>query len=464
MECFSVLADEIEGRIDPFYYKPYFKECVKELSKTKFRIVELKDICKKITDGTHFTPKYLPAGVPFLSVKDIRENKISFINTKFISAEQHQDLIKRCKPEPEDILLTKVGTVGLAAVIPKDSPEFSIFVSVALLKIDKNKANPYYISVYLNSKFTKFQIDRVLKGIGVPDLHLENIAQIKIILPPLEIQNEIVKLMNKVYEIKTQKENDAQLLIDSINDYILDELEIKIPELRNKMVYVVNFVEQQNKRIDPYYYQPKFEEVEKAIKRGKYEIKKLKEIADKIESGQRPKGSVRQISEGVPSLGGEHVLNDGTIAITDLKFIPREFHEKQLKSKVQKKDIILVKDGATTGKVGIIPENYPFEEANINEHVFLIRVKKEINPYFVFSVLKSQIGQMQINREITGGTIMGIVRETTEAIKIPVPPLAVQNKIAEEVKKRMQKAEQLQREAKEELEKAKQEVERIILG
>ncbi|CAD7775037.1 hypothetical protein AIOGIFDO_01707 [Candidatus Methanoperedenaceae archaeon GB37] len=48
-------------------------------------------------------------------------------------------------------------------------------------------------------------------------------------------------------------------------------------------------------------------------------------------------------------------------------------------------------------------------------------------------------------------------------IKIPLPPLAVQNKIAEEVKRRMQKAEQLQKEAKEELEKAKQEVEKMIL-
>jgi len=190
----------------------------------------------------------------------------------------------------------------------------------------------------------------------------------------------------------------------------------------------------------------------------------LKYIAEKLESGQRPKGGVRQISEGVPSLGGEHVLRDGTIATSDLKFIPMEFHKKQLKSKVQRKDIIIVKDGATTGKIGIVPEDYPFEEVNINEHVFLMRVKQEANPYFVFSILKSQLGQMQINRDITGGTIMGIIRETTEAIKIPLPFLAVQNKIAEEVKKRMQKAEQLQKEAKEELEKAKQEVEKLIEG
>lgn len=197
---------------------------------------------------------------------------------------------------------------------------------------------------------------------------------------------------------------------------------------------------------------------------SKEEIKKLNEISEKLLSGQRPKGGVGQIKKGIPSLGGEHVLSDGKIKTGGLKFIPEEFHKTQLKSKIMKKDILIVKDGATTGKVGIIPEDYPFEEANINEHVFLLRVKEEINPYYIFSFLKSELGQIQIDRDITGGTITGIIRETTENIKIPLPPLPIQNKIAEEVKQRMQKAEQLQKEAKEDLESVKVEVEKIILG
>ncbi|HID43409.1 MAG TPA: restriction endonuclease subunit S [Archaeoglobaceae archaeon] len=87
-----------------------------------------------------------------------------------------------------------------------------------------------------------------------------------------------------------------------------------------------------------------------------------------------------------------------------------------------------------------------------------------MNPYYIFSILKSPLGQIQIKRDITGGTIMGIIRETTKNLKIPLPPLKIQNKIAEEVKRRMQKAEKLQKEAKEVLEKAKQEVEKIILS
>ena len=114
--------------------------------------------------------------------------------------------------------------------------------------------------------------------------------------------------------------------------------------------------------------------------------------------------------------------------------------------------------------MGIIPENYPFDEVNINEHVFLIRCKKDFNPYYLFSFVKSTIGQIQISREITGGTIMGIVRVSVENLSIPLPPLEIQNKIADEVKNRISEAERLKAEASKIIEEAKKKVEEIILG
>ncbi|CAD7775032.1 Type I restriction modification DNA specificity domain protein [Candidatus Methanoperedenaceae archaeon GB37] len=317
-ECFTIMSNEIDGRIDPFYYRPYFKEQIKHLSKTKFTIAKLKDICTKITDGTHFTPRYVKEGVPFISVKDVRENKISFDNIKYISKDEHKKLIKRCKPESGDILLTKVGTVGIATVIPQNAPEFSIFVSVALLKIDKTKANPYYVSTYLNSKYTKVQIERVLKGIGVPDFHLENIAEIKIPLPPLSIQNKIVQLMDNAYQIKKQKETEAQQLLDSINDYVLSELGIKLPELKDQMTFVVYANDVKGKRIDAYYYQPKFEEVEKAIEEGKFEVKSLKEITKLLINGL----DFREfVDEGVMYLRVSNI-RPNRFNLSDVVFIP----------------------------------------------------------------------------------------------------------------------------------------------
>jgi type I restriction enzyme S subunit len=192
--CFCVSSEEVQNnRVNVYYYQPKFIRLINQIRSSKFKVESIESLSLKITDGTHFTPKYVSKGVSFLSVKNVRKNQIDFDNTKFISEEEHNLLIKRCKPEPFDILFTKVGTIGLSAVIPHNAPEFSIFVSLALLKLDKTKVNPYYVSAYLNSRCTHIQIDRVLKGIGVPDLHLENITEIEIPIPTLEIQNEIAE-------------------------------------------------------------------------------------------------------------------------------------------------------------------------------------------------------------------------------------------------------------------------------
>ncbi|VVB66064.1 Type I restriction modification DNA specificity domain protein [Candidatus Gugararchaeum adminiculabundum] len=461
MECFTVYRNEIERRIDPHYL---LNKNILEKSETKFRLAELGSILKKpVQYGAN---ESAIEGNPKTDTRYIRITDIdSFGNLKDDDWKTAQKIDDKYTLEDDDVLFARSGaTAGKCFIYKKDYGK-SIFAGYLIRFIfDTKKVNPKYVFYYAQQERYKLWVNSIQRPSGQPNINSEEFKSFKIPLPPLEFQNKIVKLMENAYSKKKQKEIEAQQLIDSLDDYILQELGIELPELKNKMVYVVNSEEITDKRCDAYYFQPKFEEVEKAIKKGKYKSVFLKDIAEEILSGQRPKGGVRQISEGIPSLGGEHVLDDGSIEAHDLRFIPFDFHKSHLKSKAQKKDIIIVKDGATTGKVGIIPENYPHAEININEHVFLIRCKKEIEPYFLFSLLKSSFCQLQINREITGGTIMGIIRKSIEDTEIPLPPLAVQNKIAAEVKAKMQKAEQLQKEAKEGLEKAKKEVESLILG
>ena len=468
MECFVVYRDEIEGRIDPFYYKPEFREIDRKIKQGRFKVKRFNELNVEIRKGIFnlHSKDYKKEGVPFIRISNIEDGTLNFKDIVFIS-EDDNEKEKRTQLLPGDLVFSKIGTIDRVGIIPYKFKRYNMsqnIIGVKLKNLNRKEIDPQYLRIFFLLEIGKIQLKREATFQVQPKLTLDGLRKIKIILPPLQIQNHIVQLMNKAYSLKKQKETEARQLLDSINDYVLSELGIKLPQLKDQMTFVVYAEDVKCGRLDPYYYQPKFKEVGKAIERGKFEVKKLRELLEKFVSGQRPKGGVRQIKEGIPSLGGEHILDDGTITTSDLKYIPIEFHKKQLKSKVKKKDILLVKDGATTGKIGIIPEDYPFEEANINEHVFLLRVKKEINPYYVFSILKSPIGQMQIKRNITGGTIMGIIRETTEKIKIPLPPLEIQNKIAEEVKRRMEKAEQLQKEAKEVLERAKQEVENIILN
>lgn len=151
-------------------------------------IENLSDVCTQITDGTHQTPKYTKEGVPFLRVTDITESNES---KKYLSEEEHQELVKRCKPEKGDVLYTKNGTIGIAKMVDWDY-EFSIFVSLALLKPKKEILEGKYLEHYLNSELALAQAKAHSKSGTVTNLHLIEIKQFKIPLPPLEIQKQIV--------------------------------------------------------------------------------------------------------------------------------------------------------------------------------------------------------------------------------------------------------------------------------
>ncbi len=160
--------------------------------------VRLDELCYQITDGTHYTPIYTPTGVPFLSVKDISKGFIDFRNTRFISPEEHAALTKRCKPEKGDLLLTKVGTTGIAKVVDVDE-EFSIFVSLALLKFPQVQVHAPFLELVINSPFARGQSERDTQGVGNKNLVLKFIRAFILPFPPLAEQKRIVAAVETLF-------------------------------------------------------------------------------------------------------------------------------------------------------------------------------------------------------------------------------------------------------------------------
>lgn len=148
----------------------------------------LHEVCDKITDGTHRTPKYTDSGVRFLRVTDITQSNGS---KKYISSDEHSELIKRCKPEFGDVLYSKNGTIGVAKLIDWNW-EFSIFVSLALLKPKRDRLDSRYLETFLNSDGALSQATARSKSGTVTNLHLEEIKEMRIPLPPLPVQRSIV--------------------------------------------------------------------------------------------------------------------------------------------------------------------------------------------------------------------------------------------------------------------------------
>jgi len=165
-------------------------------------VIKLNKICTKITDGVHAKPIYKAEGIPFLSVKNATKKYLDFSEVKYISLQDHQGFIKRCHPQKNDILYTKVGaTYGRAALVDTDR-EFSIFVSLALIKPSQKFVLPEYLHFVLNSDFVIKQADRRIRGAGVPDLHLIEIRDFDIPLPKMDEQ---IKFVNQIKNINTIK-------------------------------------------------------------------------------------------------------------------------------------------------------------------------------------------------------------------------------------------------------------------
>ncbi len=218
-------ADEIRTKkkqanekLDEFLNSKFFEIFGNlETNTNGWKVEKLEDISYKITDGVHSKPVYTDSGIPFVSVKDITTKKLLLNDCKFISNEAHIKYSKRCKPEYEDVLYTKVGaTYGRACVVDTQE-EFSLYVSVALIKPKKNIINPYFLKAVLNTDSIKKQADKRIKGIGVPDLHLIEIKNFIIPVPPMVEQMKFLKIVEKVEEQKQRNEKIIEQMDNLFN-------------------------------------------------------------------------------------------------------------------------------------------------------------------------------------------------------------------------------------------------------
>lgn len=168
----------------------------------------------------------------------------------------------------------------------------------------------------------------------------------------------------------------------------------------------------------------------------KYDTISIKNIYNKIETGARPTGGVGNIDSGAFSLGGEHIGNDnGHISLSTPKYVPTEFYHNSQKGIIKKYDILICKDGALTGKVALVRDEFNNNPAMINEHVFLLRNENLTLQKYMFNFLFSKLGQSLLKSNITGSAQGGLNSSNLKNIKIPFPPENIQKNIVEECDK-----------------------------
>ncbi len=188
-----------------------------------WEVVKLGEIVRqKITDGVHQTPEYVDNGIPFVTAKDIVDNRIDFSQCARITDEEHRILSQRVHPETGDVLLTKVGTVGNVALV-NGGQEFSIFVQVALIKPKPVEVESGYLFYALQSQDVQSEIRKRSSLSTMQFIGTQKIATVKVPIASRDEQRAIARVLS-VCDAKIAALNRESALLDELFRALLEAL------------------------------------------------------------------------------------------------------------------------------------------------------------------------------------------------------------------------------------------------
>jgi len=432
MECFTIYADEIEGRIDPHFYRPEFIELEKNLKKLKNEVLgEIINFSSESWNQTDFFENEFP----YIEISEIDTTSGEIQNITYYEKKNAPSRARMIVKENDIIVSTTRPHRGAISLIDKEKNRYIASTGFAVLRDLKIKLKKQYLLYVLRTQISLKQMLQRSSGGNYPAITQEELKKLIIPIPPLQTQNKIVALMDSTYSSKKSKESESQQLLDSINDYVLDELGIKLPEVKDKMCFVVNYEEIQKGRIDP----SRFANPQDTPNSNKFKEKNLNEVAELV------KGK---------SITKENITSGDYPVVAGGQTSPYSINVYNHKGNI----VTVSASGAYSGYVWYHQNPIFASDCTVIKSMN----EKEVSTFYLYCVVKAK--QKFIYNMQQGAGQPHVYSRDLSNLKIPLPPLSIQNKIAEEVKKRMQKAESLQKEAKEELEKAKLEVEKIILG
>jgi len=162
----------------------------------QYSCMKFREICWKITDGTHQPPEFTSHGIPFLLVSNLASGHIDWNISKWISEKTYLDLTKRVRPEVGDVLYTAVGSFGVPVLVTWPE-QFSFQRHIAILKPRKDILRGAYLAYFLESKPGKAQANLAAIGLAQKTITLTSLNEFVIPLPPLEVQDYLVQQVEK---------------------------------------------------------------------------------------------------------------------------------------------------------------------------------------------------------------------------------------------------------------------------
>lgn len=444
MNIFKINRSYIEDRIDPSYYNGR-SDFSKFIKLSKIAVVKGG---KRIPLGMTYTTE--KTNYLYLRVADMLDGNIDYSALYHIRKDVF-DILKSYEISKNDIVLSIAGTIGKVVYL-KDIPQNNRIIlteNCAKIQIKDFSVLPQYLVLLLNLNITQNQIELNYIQTTIPKLGLDRIRNLYLPpLPPLSVQQNIVDLYIDAQNKRKQELKESKKLLESVDDYLLSELEIELPKKDNSLknrIFISHFHNVAGGRIDPLSNTIVLEKLRSNLNNSSFIY--LKDVITETKLIET------ELSSNDTYIGLENIgSNNGNYIKTDEK----ETISSALR--FEKGQILFPKLRPYLNKV------YLAEFNGLCSTEFHVFNAKNIDVNFLYYCLLSRITLEQTSNLMTGNTLPRLQSSDIAHILIPNPPLEKQKKIVKHIQQIRNQAKQLKNEADMILQETKQKIEKMILG
>ncbi len=449
-------------RLDPHYFQERFVALEKAFDLSPFKVVSLHSIVKHIDYGLMPAEDYAEdknTGEPIIRVTNIMASgELNMQDVKYIPTETAIKSAKRVKTD--DILMVQCGsTTGKVALVPKEL-DGSLYASFCFGIRAKEGVSQKYLYYMLASRLVQEQIKRTWNIVSVrPNTSKPEVKALNIILPPLATQDEMANIMENAKESRRRKLEQADKMLLEVKDCILETLNICMPAPMNLTVYATHVNKLSTERLDPYFYNPDFQNlIAEIITKPHQQLGNIVGFSNTHTDPvtiKRDNGTFRYIE-----ISG---VNRHTGEITDNNILADKAPSRA-RMLIRKGNIIVSLTRPHHGSIALIDASHDKCIASTGFAVINEYKHKDILPKYLVAILRSQLCLRQMLQRSSGGNYPAITVTELKKIIVPTPDVNVQQQIVDEIEERRRSARRLRNESIREWETAMANFEAQLLG
>lgn len=408
----------------------------------------LREVVTKLVDGSHNPPPKQDTGLPMLSARNIDRGQVLFDDYRLISESAFASENARTRIAPGDVLLTIVGTIGRTAVVPEGSQPFSLQRSVAVLTPSANLL-PKFLCYQLESPAIQKHFEANARGTAQKGVYLKTLGQTPVVLPPVDLQREIVAELEKQFSRLDEAVANLQRVKANLKRYKASVLKAAV---EGRLVETEATLAHRESRT----YETGEQLLRAALiarrarwdRRGQY-VEPKATASDELSS--LPDGWVWANVEQLGFVRGgkrlpaghkyaEEVTPHPYIRVTDfadyginldgLLYLKPETH-KEIQRYTILSDDLYISIAGSIGLVGVLPER--LSGANLTENAAKITGLEHVQKEYLMYWLSSASGIDFISDSTIATTQAKLALYRIERIPVPLPPLAEQARIIAEV-------------------------------